>query len=143
MQPGLEIGDEHRGVSRLADRGVVHIAVGVEIDRHILVGVAPPVRPGHVDLPPPERVSQRAQHTQLIRDPLDLAVLVDDCLTPLIRDDTDDRGTVAGWVEPLLPWRVDMALQQFQRVHHRPVDAVGAAELERVEDAGQHPPVVV
>jgi hypothetical protein len=24
-----------------------------------------------------------------------------------------------------------------------PVDAVGAAELERVEDAGQHPPVVV
>jgi hypothetical protein len=50
---------------------------------------------------------------------------------------------VVGWVEPPLPGGVDMTVQQLQRVHHWPVGAVRAAELERVEDAGQHPPVVV
>jgi hypothetical protein len=36
VQSGLEIGDEHLGGAGLADRSVVHVAVGVEVRRNLV-----------------------------------------------------------------------------------------------------------
>jgi hypothetical protein len=143
VQTGLEVGDERLRVAGLADRRIVHVAVVLEVGREILVGVTPAVRAGAVDLPAPERVPQRAQDAQLVRDALDLAMLVDHRVAPFIREHPVDRDALAGRVEPLLTWRLDMAVQQCERVHHRPVERVGAAELEGVQDPREHPPVVV
>jgi hypothetical protein len=70
-------------------------------------------------------------------------VLADDRLPAFIRDHAVERHPLAGWVEPLMPWHLDVALEQFERVHHRPMCAGRGAELEGVQELREHPPVVV
>ncbi|MFE9042554.1 hypothetical protein ACFYOG_16760 [Streptomyces sp. NPDC007818] len=53
----------------------MHIAVVLEVRQQIVLRVPPPVRPRHPDLPPPQRVPQRREHAQLVRDALDPAAL--------------------------------------------------------------------
>jgi hypothetical protein len=80
----------------------VHVAVLLEVARQVLVGVAPALRAGDMDLASPQRVAERAQDAQLVRDSLDFAVLVDDGLAPLLGDDVVEGDVLVGWVEALL-----------------------------------------
>ncbi len=116
----LEIGDERRWVAWLADRRVMHVTVVLKVARQILIGVAPALRAGDVDLASPQRVAQRAQHAQLIRDALYFAVLVDDGLAPLVGDDAVERDLFIGRIEALLTGGVDVAAEQLERPARSP-----------------------
>lgn len=129
----LEVGDERRRFAWLADRRVVDVAVLLKVAGQVLVGVAPALRAGDMDLATSQSIAQRSQHAQLIGDSLDLAVLVDDGLTPLLRNDAVERDMLTGRVKALLAGRVDVTAEQLERVHDRPVGAVGAAKLERLK----------
>ena len=60
----------------------MHLAGGVEITWQVILGVVPPIRAVDINLTAADRVAQRDQHTQLVRDALDAALLVDDRPTP-------------------------------------------------------------
>jgi hypothetical protein len=62
-----------------------------EVRRQVALGVAPAAGAHHPDLAAAQRVTQRAEHAQLVRDPLDMALLVDDDLAPGGRDDALER----------------------------------------------------
>lgn len=141
--PCAQIGDERSRVGGLADRGVVHLAGGVEVTGQVVVRVAPPVRARDVDLAAAQRVAQRDQHAQLIRDPLDPAAVIDDRVAPGPGHHTVDRDGIGVGEEPGLAVHAGVAGQQRQRSHHRPVGGVVAAELQRGEQRRQHPAVVV
>jgi hypothetical protein len=121
----------------------VHVAVLVKVARQVFVGLAPALRAGDVDLPSAQSVPQRAQHAQLIRDSFHFPVFVDDRSAPLVGDHAVERHALAWRLEALLARSVDMAAQQLERLHHRPVGAVRAAKLKCREQSREHPPVVV
>ena len=74
--------DEVGGVERLADRGVVDVAVQLEIGGQIRLGIPPPSPADHPDLPPADGIPQRGEHAELVGDALHSAPLVDDRLPP-------------------------------------------------------------
>lgn len=141
-QLGLEVGDELGRVQRPADGPVVDVAVVLEADGQVVLGVVPPAAAGHPDLAPPDGVAQRLQQAQLVGDPFHPARLVDDRLLPLRGDDPADRHAVGRREVAILPGMVGVAAQQLEGVHHRPVRGVVAAEVEGSEQPGQHPAVV-
>ena len=87
VHAGAQVVHEVRRVKGLADGGVVHVPVGLEVGRQVVLGVSPPVGASHVDLPAPDRLPQRPQDAQLIGDPLHLSRLVDHGVAPLPRHD--------------------------------------------------------
>lgn len=128
-QAVLEVLDEGGRVHWLAQRGVVNIAVEVEVAREIVLGVAPAAGADDPDLAAADRVAQRVQHAQLVRDPLDPPVGVDDRATPRRRDDAVGRDPLAGGVVLKLAWLVGVAREQLERLADRAVGGVVAAEL--------------
>jgi len=48
--------DEGPGVQRLADRGVVDVAVLLEVRGQVGLGIPPPSSAGNPDLSPPDRI---------------------------------------------------------------------------------------
>ncbi|GAA1323587.1 hypothetical protein GCM10009647_058560 [Streptomyces sanglieri] len=127
-QPLLQGLDELLRVLRLADRVVVHIAVVLEVRRQIVLRVPPPVRARHPDLPPAQRVPQRHEHAQLVRDALDPAALIHDRLAPLLAHHPRERDLLRLVEERALlgDGLVQVPLEQVDRVHNRPVDTSGA-----------------
>ena len=90
------------GVQRLAHRGVVDVAVVLEVARQVLVRVLPAAGALDLDLAAAQRVPQRDQHAQLVGDALHPAVLVDDGVQPGLRHDAVDRDLLPGRVELLV-----------------------------------------
>lgn len=74
----------------------MHVVVGVEVLRQVLLGVAPAVGAHHPDLAAADRLPQRLQHAQLVGDALHPALLVDDRVTPPGRDDPSSGTRSAG-----------------------------------------------
>jgi hypothetical protein len=70
---------------------VVYAAVVLEVAGQVLVRVLPAARALDVDLAAAQRVPQRDQHAQLVRDALDPAVAVDDTVQPRLRHHPVDR----------------------------------------------------
>jgi len=101
------------------------------------------VRPAYVDLAAAQRVAQRDQHAQLVRDSLDAAPVVNHRLAPGAGHDAVDRDGVGVGEEPGLAVHAGVAGQQRERRHHRAVGGVVAAKLQRSEQRRQHPSVVV
>ncbi|WP_320775943.1 hypothetical protein [Streptomyces sp. CRN 30] len=134
-QPLLRGLDELLRVLRPAHRGVVHIAVVLEVRWQIVLRVLPPVRARHPDLPPPQRVPQRHEHAQLVRDALDPAALVHHGLAPLLAHQARQRDLLR-LVEGralLGDGLVQIPLEQVDGVHHRPVGGVVALQLQGVQ----------
>ncbi len=119
------------------------LARGLEVARQIILRVAPPARPVDIHLAAPQSVAQRDQHAQLIRDALDPAAFVDHRLKPRLGHHAVDRDGVLLGVEADLAVHAGVADQQLQRLHHRPVGGVVAAELQRRQQRRQHPPIVI
>ncbi|MDQ6777247.1 MAG: hypothetical protein M3071_13745 [Actinomycetota bacterium] len=76
MQPLLELGNERGRVEWGADRGVVDVAVLVEVGGQVAFGVAPAARADDPYLAAADRVAQRSQRAQLVRHALHPAVLI-------------------------------------------------------------------
>lgn len=119
------------------------LPVRFEVHREVLLGIPPPAGANDIDLPAADGLPQGPQHAQLVGDPLHLADLVDDRLAPLPGHHPVERDPLPGGVVPLPTWPLRVAAEQLQGVHHRPVDGVVAAELERPEQLGEHLAVVV
>ena len=143
IQPLPEPVGELGGVQGLAQLGVVDVAVVLEVARQVLVRVLPAARALDVDLAAAQRVPQRDQHAQLVRDALHPAVVVGDAVQPRLRHHPVDRHLLPGRVELLVAVGARVAGEQADGVHDRPVGAVVAAELQRGQQRGEHPPVVV
>ncbi|MGW2181308.1 chloride channel protein [Streptomyces sp. NPDC001732] len=101
--------------------------------------------PRHPDLPPPQRVTQRHKHAQLVRDALDPAALVHHRLAPFLAYHPGQRDLLRLVEERALlrDELVQIPLEQVDRVHHRPVGGVVALQLQRVQQWREHPPPVV
>jgi len=76
---------------RLADRGVVHGAGGLEVAGQVVLWVASPCGALDVDLTAAVRVPQCHQDAQLVGDALELALVVDDRLAPILAHHTVHR----------------------------------------------------
>jgi hypothetical protein len=138
-EPAGELG----GVQGLAELGVVDVAVVLEVAGQVLVRVLPPARALDVDLPAAQRLPQRDQHAELVRDALHPAAVVDHAVQPCLRHDPVDRDLLAGRVELLVAVGARVAGEQADGVHDRAAGAVVAAELRGGQQRGEHPPVVV
>jgi hypothetical protein len=138
----LQVLDERPRIQRLADRGVVHGAGGLEVTGQVVLRIAPAGRALDIDLATAHRVPQRHQHAQFVRDALDGALVIDDRLTPVLADHAVHRHDVRGVVEAGLAVDVGVLLQQLHRVHHRPVGSVVTSEAQCVQQRRQHLPVV-
>jgi hypothetical protein len=92
VKVGAELVDERGRVRGLADRGVVRLAVRLEVEGQVGLGVAPATRALYPDLAGADSVAQAGEHAQLVRDPLHPPALVHDRRAP-IRPDQPSRGT--------------------------------------------------
>ncbi|MFT9473642.1 hypothetical protein [Streptomyces sp. 11-1-2] len=109
--PLLQIRDELRRVQRLPDCRVMYGAGGLEVAGQVVLRVAPLPPALDVDLPAADRVPQRHQDTQLVRDALDPALVVDDGLAPVLSYDAVHRHRVLGVVEARLAVDLGVLLQ--------------------------------
>ncbi|MEV5441002.1 hypothetical protein AB0N23_00335 [Streptomyces sp. NPDC052644] len=60
------------------------VSVVLEVGGQIVLRITPPVGAHDPDLPSSQRVPQADQHAQLVRDALDVALVVDDRRPPLL-----------------------------------------------------------
>ena len=133
------------GSSGLTHRGVVDVAVVLEVAGQVVLRVAPPAGAIDLDLPATQRVAQRDQHAQLVRDPLDPALLVDHRVAPRLRHHPVDRDRrrAAGRRSAVLPSTLGVAAPADPT---RPSPAgrrCCCSGTQRRQQRGQHPPVVV
>lgn len=106
----------------------------------VVLRVTPPVRPHHPDLPAPHRVPKRHQHAQLVRDALDPSLVVHRRRPPVLGHHPRERHALRRIEERALLQRlVQVALEQVDRVHHRPVGGVVALQLQRAQQRREHP----
>jgi hypothetical protein len=119
----------------------VHGPVALEVGWQVLVRVAPAAGPVDVDLAAADRVPGRAQHTQLVRDPLDPAVLVDDRLLPLTtrstagaRERVATVSTTMMTAEPMIA-RGAHYTALLDTIDHRGATKLNAREREQLLEA--------
>ena len=139
--------DERGRIQRLAQRGVVRDPVRLEVDRQVLVGVAPPVGAGHPDFLAPQLVPQCLEHSALVHGALDaLASPLVGAVQQLLqvgRDDAVDRHPLA-WpvVLDCVGGLAAVPLDQLQGLDHRPVGRVRGVEVQGLDQLDQAVPVV-
>lgn len=103
--------DERPRVQRLPDRGVVHGTGGLEVAGQVVLRVTPARGARDVDLAAPYGVPQRDQNAQLVGDALDLALVVNDRLAPVLAHHAVHGHFVAGVVEAGLAVDIGVFLQ--------------------------------
>jgi len=137
--------DEHGRVQRFAELLVVLGPAGLEVGREVLVGVAPRIGADHPDLLAPQLLAQRLERDDFVHYAGDpgpaLGVVFEDQLRPVARRAPMRRDSLIERVVGQVP-RLGVAADERQRVDHRSMRGVVAAELEDLQQGDQAAAVV-